>query len=30
MIDEAKLLEVLRDRFEYQDGEFIWKRKVGV
>ena len=28
MIDEAKLLEVMRDRFDYIDGEFINRRQV--
>ena len=28
MIDEAKLLEVLRDRFEYRDGAFFYTKQV--
>ena len=28
MIDEAKLLEVMRDRFEYRDGAFFYTKQV--
>ena len=29
MIDEAQLLEILRDRFEYRDGVFTYRKQVG-